>query len=293
MATVSDVKTTRRSRRTEILEARPVNRDGFVEEWPEVGLIAMESPHDPKPSIRVQDGMIVEMDGKDRAEFDFIDQFIADHAIDVAAAERAMSMSSAEIAQLIVDPRVPRDEVVAIARGLTPEKLLSVLETMNVVEMMMGMQKMRARRTPSNQAHSTSVRDNPLQVAVDAAEAALRGFDELETTIGVVRYAPLVALGLQVGGQTGRGGVMTQCALEEATELKLGMRGLTGYAETISVYGTERVFMDVTTPHGRRRSWPRRTPRVGSRCASPPVQGPRCRWATPRASRCCTSRSAA
>ena len=79
---------------------------------------------------------------------------------------------------------------------------------------------------------------------MDAAEAALRGFDELETTIGVVRYAPLVALGLQVGGQTGRGGVMTQCALEEATELRLGMRGLTGYAETISVYGTERVFMD-------------------------------------------------
>jgi propanediol dehydratase large subunit len=245
MATVSDAKaTTRRSRRTEVLEARPVNRDGFVEEWPEVGLIAMESPHDPHPSIRVENGSVVEMDGKERAEFDFIDQFIADHAIDVSAAEQAMSMPSAEIAQMIVDPRVRRDEVVAIAKGLTPEKLLSVLETMNVVEMMMGMQKMRARRTPSNQAHSTSVRDNPLQVAVDAAEAALRGFDELETTVGVVRYAPLLTLGLQVGGQTGRSGVMTQCALEEATELKLGMRGLTGYAETISVYGTEKVFMD-------------------------------------------------
>ncbi|MGE5635576.1 MAG: propanediol/glycerol family dehydratase large subunit, partial [Nocardioidaceae bacterium] len=131
-----------------------------------------------------------------------------------------------------------------VTRGLTPAKLLSVLETMNVVEMMMGMQKMRARRTPSNQAHSTSVRDNPLQVACDAAEGALRGFDELETTLGVVRYAPLVALGLQVGAQVGRGGVLTQCALEEATELSLGMRGLTGYAETISVYGTEQVFMD-------------------------------------------------
>ena len=207
-------------------------------------MVAMESAHDPKPSIRVEDGVIVEMDGKERAEFDFIDQFIADNAIDVSAAERAMSMSSAEIAQMIVDPRVTRDEVVAIARGLTPAKLLAVLKTMNVVEMMMGMQKMRARRTPANQAHSTSVRDNPLQVAVDAAEAALRGFAEVETTVGVVRYAPLVALGLQVGGQTGRGGVLTQCALEEATELELGMRGITGYAETISVYGTETVFID-------------------------------------------------
>ena len=77
MATVSDVRTTRRSRRTEILEARPINRDGFVEEWPEVGLIAMESPHDPKPSIRVEGGTIVEMDGKSRAEFDFIEHLYA------------------------------------------------------------------------------------------------------------------------------------------------------------------------------------------------------------------------
>src|SRR5699024_114389 len=32
--------------------------------------------------------------------------------------------------------------------------------------------------------------------------------------------------------------------VEEATELELGMRGLSLYAETVSVYGTERVFID-------------------------------------------------
>jgi propanediol dehydratase large subunit/glycerol dehydratase large subunit len=37
---------------------------------------------------------------------------------------------------------------------------------------------------------------------------------------------------------------MTQCAVEEATELEIGMRGLTNYAETVSVYGTEPVFID-------------------------------------------------
>jgi propanediol dehydratase large subunit len=37
---------------------------------------------------------------------------------------------------------------------------------------------------------------------------------------------------------------MTQCAVEEATELNIGMRGFTSYAETVSVYGTEPVFMD-------------------------------------------------
>ncbi|EKZ7092291.1 propanediol dehydratase, partial [Listeria monocytogenes] len=94
------------------------------------------------------------------------------------------------------------------------------------------------------QAHVTNLRDNPVQIAADAAEAAIRGFDEQETTVAVVRYAPFNALSLLVGSQTGRGGVLTQCSLEEATELELGMRGLTCYAETISVYGTEPVFTD-------------------------------------------------
>jgi propanediol dehydratase large subunit len=233
-----------KSLRTKILEGRPVNLDGFVEEWPEVGMVAMESDLDPKPGIRVVDGVVVEMDGRRREEFDFLDTFIADHAIDVGAAERAMAISEVDIARMLVDPNVSRDEVLAVSRGLTPAKLLEVVKTMNVVEIMMAMQKMRARRTPANQAHSTSARDNPLQVAADAAEAGLRGFAELETTLGVVRYAPLVAIALQVGAQTGRGGVITQCALEEATELELGMRGITAYAETISVYGTESVFVD-------------------------------------------------
>ena len=39
-------------------------------------------------------------------------------------------------------------------------------------------------------------------------------------------------------------GALTQCAVEERLELELGMRGLTTYAETVSVYGTEQVFVD-------------------------------------------------
>jgi propanediol dehydratase large subunit len=234
----------RRSKRTEILENRPVNLDGFVEEWPEVGMVAMDSPYDPEPSVRVENGVVVEMDGRTREDFDFLDQFIADHAIDASAAQRAMALSPTEIAHMLVDPKISRTRVLEVSRGLTPAKLLEVVKTMNVVEMMMALQKMRARRTPANQAHSTSARDNPVQVAADAAEAGLRGFRELETTLGVVRYAPLVAIALQVGAQAGKPGALTQCALEEATELELGMRGITGYAETISVYGTEAVFCD-------------------------------------------------
>ncbi|CDQ46465.1 MAG: propanediol/glycerol family dehydratase large subunit [Mycolicibacterium neoaurum] len=234
----------RHSHRTMLLEDRPVNLDGFVEEWPEVGMVAMESAFDPEPSVRVENGVIVEMDGVARADFDFIDQFIADKAIDVETTEASMAMPAAEIAMMLVNPTVTRAEVIAVTKGLTPAKLLAVAKTLNIVEIMMAMQKMRARRTPANQAHCTSARDNPVQVVCEAAEASIRGFAEMETTLGVVRYAPLVAMAQQIGSQVGTGGPLTQCALEEATELDLGMRGITAYAETISVYGTEPVFVD-------------------------------------------------
>lgn len=90
----------------------------------------------------------------------------------------------------------------------------------------------------------TNLKDNPVQIAADAAEAGIRGFSEQETTVGIARYAPFNALALLVGSQCGRPGVLTQCSVEEATELELGMRGLTSYAETVSVYGTESVFTD-------------------------------------------------
>lgn len=233
-----------KSKRFKILAERPVNMDGFVAEWPEVGLIAIDSPNDPKPSVKIENGKIVEMDGKLRKDFDMIDQFIADYAIDLNVAEEAMALDSTEIAKMLVDINVPRTEIVRIAQGLTPAKITEVINQMNVVEIMMAIQKARARKRPCNQCHVTNVRDNPVQIAADAAEAAIRGFDEQETTIGITRYAPFNALSLLVGAQTGRGGVLTQCAMEEAFELTIGMRGLTSYAETISVYGTERVFID-------------------------------------------------
>ena len=112
------------------------------------------------------------------------------------------------------------------------------------VELMLALKKLRARRVPSNQAHVTNLKESPALLAADAAEAARRGFAEIETTVGVARYAPLNALALLVGSQTGRPGVMTQCAVEERRNLELAIRGLVTYAETLSVYGTEPVFVD-------------------------------------------------
>jgi propanediol dehydratase large subunit len=234
----------KRSKRFEVLEKRPVNQDGFVKEWPEMGFVAMSSPNDPKPSIKVENGLIVELDGKKREDFDMVEQFIADYTIDTSVTEQVMALDSLEIARMLVDINVPRSEILEISKGLTPAKVLEILNHMNVVEMMMALQKMRARKTPSNQCHVTNVRDNPVLMAADAAEAGIYGFDEQETTVGVVRYAPFNALALLVGSQTARGGILTQNALEEATELRLAMLGLTSYAETISIYGTEPVFID-------------------------------------------------
>src|SRR2546430_7668474 len=109
---------------------------------------------------------------------------------------------------------------------------------------MFAMKKLRARRAPANQAHVTNLKENPALLAADAAEAAARGFAEIETTVGVSRYAPLNALAILVGSQTGRPGVLTQCAVEERLELRLAIQGLVTYAETLSVYGTEPVFVD-------------------------------------------------
>jgi propanediol dehydratase large subunit/glycerol dehydratase large subunit len=233
-----------KSKRFEALAKRPVNQDGFVKEWPEVGMIAMNGPNDPKPSIKIENGRIVELDGKKRADFDMIDTFIANYAINLENAEQVCAMDSQKLAKMFCDINVKRDEIIPLTTSMTPAKICEVLGHMNVVEMMMCMQKARARKTPSNQCHVTNVRDNPVQIAADAAEAAIRGFDEQETTVAVARYAPFNALAILIGSQTGRPGVLTQCALEEATELELGMRGFTAYAETISVYGTEPVFVD-------------------------------------------------
>jgi propanediol dehydratase large subunit len=103
---------------------------------------------------------------------------------------------------------------------------------------------MRARQTPGNQAHVTNAKDDPLQMAADAATAVAFGFDEIETTMRVARNAWSNAVACAVGSAVGRWGTLFQCSSEEAEELKIGMAGFTSYAETVSVYGTEKSFID-------------------------------------------------
>ncbi|MEG0552931.1 MAG: propanediol/glycerol family dehydratase large subunit [Carnobacterium sp.] len=234
----------KRSKRFEVLEKRSIHKDGFVKEWIEEGFIAMESPNDPKPSIKIENGIITELDGKIREDFDLIDYYIADYGIEKGNAEKVLAMDSVKLANMLCDPNISRSIIIGLTTSMTPAKVVEVVSQMNVVEMMMAMQKMHSRRRPATQSHVTNLRDNPVQIAADAAEGAFRGFAEQETTVAVGRYAPFNAISILVGSQVGRPGVLTQCSVEEAAELDLGMRGFTSYAETISVYGTEPVFTD-------------------------------------------------
>ncbi len=232
------------SRRFASRAANELRRELLVAPAPELGLVAANGPNDPEPELALEHGRIVRMDGRDASDFDVVDRFVVAHGIDLELASEAMALPDAELARRLVDVDVPRAELVRLSRGLTPAKLARVAGMLDPVELMFALKKLRARRQPANQAHVTNLKENPALLAADAAEAAARGFAEMETTVGVARYAPLNAIALLVGSQTGRPGAMTQCAVEERRELELAIRGLVTYAETLSVYGTEPVFAD-------------------------------------------------
>ena len=232
------------SRRFSSRATRDLHLEQLVSPLPELGLVAANGPNDPEPELVVVDGVVTRMDGRDATDFDVIDRFVVAHGLDLEVAAEAMSLDDLALARMLVDVNVSRAELVRLSRGLTPAKLARVIGLLDPVELMLALKKLRARRVPANQAHVTNLKESPALLAADAAEAARRGFAEMETTVGVARYAPLNAIALLVGSQAGRAGVMTQCAVEERRNLELAIRGLVTYAETLSVYGTEPVFVD-------------------------------------------------
>ena len=230
--------------RFRFMNEQRVNLDGFATPAPELGLVAFNGLNDPSPSIAINAGRIVEMDGRSESDFDSIDEFIARHGIDLSVAKEAMAIDSTEFARRLVDPNHSRKSIVRLASGMTPAKLAEILSQLNAAELVIAMTKMRARRTPSNQAHVTNRSDDPLLLAADAATAAAFGFRELETTVPVAADAPSNAVAVSIGAAVGSPGVLVQCSVEESAELALGMRGLVSYAETVSLYGTEQIFID-------------------------------------------------
>ena len=230
--------------RIRFMDQQRVNLDGFAVEDPDLGLVALRSPHDPEPGLVISDGRVTEMDGVAEEDFDSLDAYIARHGLDLSVAAEVMALPDTELARRAVSPDVPRAEIIRLCAGATPAKLARVLALLRPAELGLAMTKLRGRRTPSNQAHVTNRLDDPLLLAADSATAAAFGFREIETTVPVLADAPSNAVACLIGAAVGSQGVLIQCSVEEALELELGMRGLTSYAETVSLYGTEPVFTD-------------------------------------------------
>jgi len=230
--------------RIRFMDRQRVNLDGFAVADPGLGLTALRSPDDPEPSLVISAGQVAEMDAVAADAFDSIDAYIARHGLDLAVAGEAMALPDTEFARRVVSPDVPRAEIIRLSAGATPAKLARVLALLRPAELGLAMTKLRGRRTPGNQAHVTNRLDDPLLLAADAATAAAFGFREIETTVPVLADAPSNAVACLIGAAVAAQGVLIQCSVEEALELELGMRGLTSYAETVSLYGTEQVFTD-------------------------------------------------
>ena len=241
---MSDETGSNRWRRFAEWDERELRHDLFAAEDPEAGFSVFKSPYDPAPAIEVKDGRILSLDGTPEAEFDILDEFIARHHLDPDLVQEAMAMDNDTLARMLVDINVPRAALERLARGMTPAKLANVVARLSSLEITFAYSKMRQRKTPGNQAHVTNAKDDPLQLAADAATATELGFDELETTMRVSSNSWSNALACTVGASVGRGQALFQCSIEEAEELQIGLAGLATYAETISVYGTEQAFID-------------------------------------------------
>lgn len=241
---MTEIRGGNRWRRFEEWDNRPLRLDKFAVEDHDAGFVAFKSRNDPAPGLEARDGAICSMDGIDAVDFDMIDSFIAAHHLDLSVAAEAMATESAHVARMLVDINVPRAAIERLARGMTPAKLADVVGHLSSIELAFAYSKMRQRRSPGNQAHVTNAKDDPVQLAADAATAVALGFDEIETTMRVAENSWSNALACAVGAAVGRPGVLFQCSIEEAEELRIGLAGFSSYAETVSVYGTEATFID-------------------------------------------------
>src|SRR4029077_4443891 len=132
--------------RVRFMDRQRVNLDGFAVENPELGLAALRSPHDPPPSLVITDGRVTELDGVPEADFDSIDTYIARHGLDLDVAEEVMGLSDIGFARLLVDPAVPRHEIIRLSAGASPAKLARALALRRPPRLGSGLNKVRRPR---------------------------------------------------------------------------------------------------------------------------------------------------
>ncbi len=128
------------SRRFAILAERDINKETFVEPWPEAGLIVADSPYDPQPSLRLEGGPRGRDGRQARGPTSTRSTF---HRRPRARSGRGRGgdgdAGAPDLARMLVDINVPQATVRRLVCGCTPAKLVEIMRHMNVLEMMMGL----------------------------------------------------------------------------------------------------------------------------------------------------------
>ena len=75
-------------------EERELRREVLIEPLAELGLVAFDGPNDPEPSLVIEDGRVVELDGRRREDWDALDHFIARSGLDLEVARRGRRRST-------------------------------------------------------------------------------------------------------------------------------------------------------------------------------------------------------
>ena len=107
------------SKRFAILAERPINQETFVEEWPEAGLMVTDSPHDPAPSLRIENGQVVtEIDGKAHVPTSTrLTTLLRTHGLDLVRWPRKRwQPTSQQLARMLVDINVSAAKVRRLGR---------------------------------------------------------------------------------------------------------------------------------------------------------------------------------
>ena len=146
------------SKRFQERAERPINKDSFVTPWPEVGLDRRRQPlRSRNPSLRMEAGRVVEMDGVPRARFG--------HARPVHRRPRPRPRRGrrghghpcrGHRAHAGGHQRAARRASSAWSSGCTPAKLVEIVRHMNVLEMMMAWPRCAcAARRPTRRTSPT------------------------------------------------------------------------------------------------------------------------------------------
>src|SRR3954454_9525546 len=118
---------------------RELRREVLIEPLAELGLVAANGPNDPEPSLVVEAGRVVEIDGRRESGWDALDHFIARHGIDPKIAVEANALEDTGIARMLVDVDVPSVHVFRLWHVLAPARLASIISLCAPVEIIVAL----------------------------------------------------------------------------------------------------------------------------------------------------------